>query len=213
MPWDYHAVVPGAETTGSLVTTGTNWLVHTAIGSCAEKLLCSYAAASGDFATHRIRARSDAAGAAGGDGQLNGVVAGNFSASANVNNHANLFALQGYAQPGSKTHNNAAHINCGVYSCIDASGASSGRDWSMWADTHASRKPTGLSCLHRLSHNGTANYDAVFSVYNGGRMPVLFNFEDAAGCLTDAGDAGSTKAGFIAIQTPAGTKRIQLVTA
>jgi hypothetical protein len=65
----------------------------------------------------------------------------------------------------------------------------------------------------RLSHNGTVANDGVMTIYNGSKMPVLINFEDATGCLTETGDAGSTKAGYIAVQTPAGTKYIQLVTA
>jgi len=67
--------------------------------------------------------------------------------------------------------------------------------------------------LVRLSHNGTVANDGAITIYNGGRMPVLFNFEDAAGFLTETGDAGSTKAGYLAVTTPAGTKYIQLMTA
>lgn len=203
---DLSTVVPGTETSGSLVTTKAAWVVVTSVGGCAVKLLCSYSGASGDYATLRMRARADAA-----MGSNNGVVCGNFSASANINNHPNLYGVQGYAQPNAFSQNNAAQINCGVYSCIDAGGVSSGKDWSTWSDTHATRKPTGLSCLHRLSHNGTASYDAAFSVYCGGRMPALFNFEDEAGFLVDSGDAGSTKAGYLFVVTPAGIKKIQLV--
>jgi hypothetical protein len=65
----------------------------------------------------------------------------------------------------------------------------------------------------RMSHNGTVANDGCFTIYNGGRMPALFNFEDAAGFLTETGDAGSTKAGYLAVKTPAGTKYIQLITA
>lgn len=204
-PIDFSAVVPAAVTDGALVTTHSNWLAFSTVGSCGMKLLLAYSATSGDFATLRMRARSDGAG----DG-VNGVSALNGSASAGVNNCANLIGLAGLAQPMAYTNNRADHIDCGLYSCIDASGASSGRDWSTWSDTHATRKPTGLSCLHRLSHNGTVNYDTVFSVYQGGRTPVLFNFEDASGSLSDTSLSLVTQSGAIAVQTPAGTKYLPL---
>jgi len=203
---DFSGVTPGTGTAGIFVTTGATWVDFATAGQAAMKLLCSSSAATGDYATLRMRARADAAGNAS---------AGNFSASAGVNNHGDLRAVEGYAQPNAYTNNNAANVVCGLYGCIDrtAGGTSAGRDWTAWVDTHMAVKASGGSYLMRLSHNGTIANDGAITVYNGGRMPVLFNFEDAAGFLTDAGDAGSTKAGYLAVQTPAGTKYIQLVTA
>jgi hypothetical protein len=203
----FASVVPSTETTGSLITTGATWVSHTAVGACAFKLLCSTSAASGDYATLRIRARSDA-------DTTGGVVAGNFSASANIAEYGNLYAVQGYAQPGANAQTGSDNILCGVYSCTDLTATgSSGRDWSLWVDTHAAAKATAGSYLARLSHNGTVANDGCFTIYNGGRMPVLFNFEDAAGFLTDTGSPGTTAAGYIAVATPAGTKYISLFTA
>jgi hypothetical protein len=196
-------IVPSTETTGSIFTTGTTWLVHTALGSCAMKFLTSYSGASGDYACARFRARADAAG------NCDGV---NASASASINNHGNLCGVYAAGQPTTFTHNSAANIVCGLHSVIDATGASSGRRWSTWIDDHSETKASGGHYLCRISQNGTVAIDGVFTVYNGGRCPVLFNFEDAAGFLTDTGDAGSTKAGYLAVKTPAGTKYIQLVT-
>jgi len=203
---DFSGIIVGTGTAGIFVTTGATWVNFATAGQCAAKLLCSTSATSGDFATLRMRARADAAGNAS---------AGNFSASAGANNYGDLRAVEGYAQPNAYTNNSAANIVCGVYSCIDRTtgGTSSGRDWSTWIDTHMQVKASGGSYLLRLSHNGTVANDGVITVYNGGRMPILFNFEDAAGFLTETGDAGSTKAGYLAVKTPAGTKYIQLVTA
>ena len=195
---------PGTGTAGTMMTTGSTWISYSTAGQCALKLLCANAATSGDFATVRMRARSDAAG---------DTVCGNFSASGGANNHGNLFAVQGYAQPNAYTNSGASNIVCGLYSCIDATAASSGRRWSTWVDTHETTKASASDYLMRLSHNGTIANDGVFTIYNGGRCPVLFNFEDAAGFLTETGDAGSTKAGYLAVTTPAGTKYIQLITA
>jgi hypothetical protein len=201
---DWSDITVGTATTGVFVTTGSTWVNFATAGQKAVKLLCSTSATSGDYATLCIRARADAAGNSS---------AGNFSASAGANNYGDLKAVEGYAQPDAFTNSGAANVVCGLYSCIDATGASSGRRWSTWIDTHETTKAAASDYLLRLSHNGTIANDGAITVYNGGRMPVLFNFEDAAGFLTETGDAGSTKAGYLAVKTPAGTKFIQLVTA
>ena len=172
----------GKLTTGSLLSTGTQWINFPTAGACGIKLLLANSAVTGDFASLRIRARNDAASGTG----INGTAtAGNFSASAGVNNFGNLFAVQGYAQPNAYTNTDASNIVCGVYSCIDMTGSTeAGRAWSMWVDTHTTHKAAAGDYLMRLSHNGTATSDGVFTIYNGGRMPALFNFEDVAGCLS-----------------------------
>ena len=200
---DFSEVKPGTEVNGTLVTTGSNWLAFSTPNARGMKLLLSYTGTSGDFNTLSMRARSNSAYP---------VVCGNFSASAGQNNHGNLSAVQGYAQPNAYTNTDASNIVNGVYSCIDAGGASTGRRWSTWIDDHSTTKASGGHYLCRMSQNGTVEIDGAFTVYTGGRLPFLFNFEDAAVFLTDAGDAGSTKAGYIAVKTPAGTKYIQLVT-
>lgn len=201
---NFASRVPSTETTGSIITTGSTWLSHTAVGGCAVKLLCANAAASGDYATARLRARSDAAGS---------TECVNASASAGAENHGDLYALRGYAQPNAYGNNNGANIVCGVYSCIDAGGVSSGRRWSAWFDDHSTSKASGGHYLVRLSQNGTVAIDGAISVYTGGRLPVLFNIEDAAGFLTDADASLTVQSGAIAIKTPAGTKYLPLYNA
>jgi len=203
---DFTNATVGPETSGSIFSVGSSWLNHRAAGSCGFKLMCSNSSTSGDFATMRLRAGSLVAGSA--------TVCVNASASARANSHGNLYGVQGYAQPNGYTSTGNKYV-CGLYACIDrtAGGTSDGYDWSAWIDTHIAVKSSGSSYLLRLSHNGTIANDGCITVYNGGRMPVLFNFEDAAGFLTETGDAGSTKAGYLAVSTPVGTKYIQLVTA
>jgi hypothetical protein len=202
---DFSAHTVGTGTAGTLMTTGSTWLTHSTAGQCAMKFLCANSATTGDYATLRIRGRSDAAGSTEG---------GNFSASAGANNHGNLCGVYASGQPTTFTHNSAANIVCGMHSVIDATGASSGRRWSTWIDDHSETKAAAGHYLARLSQNGTVAIDGCFTIYNGGRMPALFTFEDATagGFLTDSGDAGSTKAGYLTVVTPAGTKKIQLVT-
>jgi hypothetical protein len=208
---DFSSATPSTETTGSLITTGTTWINHTAIGSCAVKLLCADAAATGDYATLRMRARCDIADGSAG---VNGTVAGNFSASGGINNYKNLFGIQGLAQPNAYTQSGASSIVCGVYSCVDKTATSAGRVWSMWIDDHSTTaKATGGHYLLRMSQNalgGTpVNIDGAITI-QASRLPVFMNIETADGFLTDADATLTVQSGAIAVQTPAGTKYIPL---
>jgi hypothetical protein len=194
---NWAAATPGTETTGSLVTTGSTWVVHTAVGACAVKLLCSSTATSGDYATMRIRGRTDAASSGGTE-------AVNASASSNINNYGDLCAGYFAAQPGAKTNNSASNIITAMHAVVDRTGASSGRTWVAWVDTHQETKSDAGDYLMRLSHNGTVANDGVFTVYNGGRMPVLFNFEDDAGCISASAGSTLTSTRKIAIKDGSG---------
>ena len=90
--------------------------------------------------------------------------------------------------------------------------SSSGRRWSTWSDDHSATKAAGGHYLHRLSQNGSIAIDGCFTIYSGGRLPVLFNFEDAVGggFLTDSTLALSSQAGALKVVTPAGTRYIPL---
>lgn len=197
----FAGATPGAETDGSLISTGSTWVNHTAAGACAVKLLCSNSSTTGDYATLRIRGRSGAAGVTEG---------GNFSASGGINNYGNLCAGYFAAQPDAYTQSGASNIVNAIHGVIDATASSSGRRWVAWFDTHETTKASAGDYLVRLSHNGTIANDGAITVYTGGRMPVLFNFEDAAGFLTDSTLALTTQSGAIAVSTPAGTKYIAL---
>lgn len=197
----------GTATDGTLFSTGSTWITHATAGQCAFKILTSSTATSGDYAAMRVRGRADAVSSGGVEGI-------NSSASANIANYVNLCAGYFAAQTNAFSTNNASSIITAIHAVVDraATYTSSGRTWVAWIDTHQETKSGAGDYLVRLSHNGTVANDGAFTIYNGGRMPVLFNFEDAAGFLTETGDAGSTKAGFLAVQTPVGLKYIQLVT-
>lgn len=192
----------GTGTAGTLITTGTTWVTHATAGQCAVKLLCASTAASGDYATMRIRGRADAVSTGGVEGI-------NVSASANIADYLSLCAGYFAVQPMAINTTAAAGIATAVHAVIDRTGTSSGRTWVMWVDSHQETKSSAGDYLMRLSHNGTVANDGAITVYNGGRMPVLFNFEDAAGFLTDSGSL-SVMAGKLAVTTPAGTKYIPL---
>ena len=180
----FSGVTPGTETSGSLITTAANWIVHTAVGACAFKLLCSSSAASGDYATMRIRGRADAVSTGGVEGI-------NASASANIANYLSLCAGYFAAQPMAINTNSASSIITAVHAVVDRTGTSSGRTWVAWIDTHQESKSGAGDYLMRLSHNGTVANDGVFTVYSGSRLPVLFNFEDDVVPVVTAAVGGS----------------------
>lgn len=194
----------GTTTAGTLLSTGTSWIDHSTAGQCAAKLLCSTSATSGDYATMRLRARADAVSSGGVEGL-------NVSASANIANYTNLCAGYFAAQPNAINSTAAAGIISAIHAVVDRTGTSAGRTWVAWIDTHQTTKSSAGDYLMRLSHNGTVANDGCFTIYNGGRMPVLFNFEDAAGFLNDTATV-SVAGGTLAVKTPAGTKYIALYT-
>jgi hypothetical protein len=212
---DFAGLVPKvAVVTGSIISTGTTWIAHSVAGACGIKLLLENTADTGEFASIRIRARANNTTISGNGGNSVGTTTcADLSASAQDHEYGNLKAVNACAQPNAKNQTvDATNIVCAVYGRIDATGTSVGRRWVAWIDTHAETKAGGGDYLVRLSHNGTVANDGVFTIYNGGRMPVLFNFEDAAGFLTDSDASKSTAAGAIAVETPAGTKYIVLYT-
>jgi hypothetical protein len=203
----------GTALDGTLISTGSTWLVHETANQCAFKLLCASSAITGDYATMRVRARADGAVGAGPIG----VVAGNFAASANIDDYPNLYAIQGYAQPLAKTQANADNIVCALYGCVQRTAASVGRSWCLWVDTHATVKASGGDYLARFSHNGGAiNLDGVASIYPGQGIDTLFNFEcaDTVAPLSECvGTAPAADGIKIAIKTLTGTYYLRAASA
>jgi hypothetical protein len=178
---------PLTEVNGSMFTTISTWVVHTAAGACAGKILASSSATTGDYATWRMRARSDAAVA--NTPNVASVAGVNSSASCSVNDYANLIGVAGLAQPNAFTQANTTNIICGVYSCLDRTGTHAGSAWSMWIDDHSTTSKAGVShYLLRMSQNalgGTpVDIDGAITVQTS-RLPVLFNFEQIQGFLSD----------------------------
>jgi hypothetical protein len=190
------------ETQGSLISTGTTWVVHSVAGAAAGKLLASSSATTGQYATWRVRGRSDAAVAdVYNVASVEGV---NSSASANHNDYANLFGVSGLAQPNAFTNANATNILCGVYSCMDRSGTTAGSAWSMWIDDHSTTaKATASHYLLRMSQNalgGTpVNIDGAITIQTS-RLPQLFNFEQVQGFLSVSDSGSFTKTHKLAVK-------------
>ena len=181
----------GSNTDGTLISTGSTWLIFPTAGQTAVKLLCASSASSGDFATLRTRARADGAG---------NVKSVNASASANVDNYGDMCAVEGYAQPNAKNQAGASNIICGVYSCVDRSGTSAGRSWSLWTDTHETNTASASHYLHRLSNNGVGlTLNGIWTIYAGAGSTYLFNFENANAPVGLGDVTGGTKSHKLAV--------------
>ena len=148
-----------------------------------------------------MRGRSDAAVA---DVYNVASVSGiNSSASANHADYANLFGVQGLAQPNAFTQANATNIICGVYSCMDKTATHAGSAWSMWIDDHSTTAKAASHYLLRMSQNalgGTpVNIDGAITIQTS-RLPVLFNFEQVQGFLSTSGSGTFTKTHKLAVK-------------
>jgi hypothetical protein len=185
-PLNFASVTPGAQTTGSLVTTGTTWVAFATAGACGVKLLLENTADTGEFASLRIRGRANNTTAAGNGGNSVGTTTAiDASASAIDHEYGNLKAINAVAQPNALNQTqDATNIVTALYGRVDRTGTSVGRTWVAWIDTHQTTKSDAGDYLVRLSHNGTVANDGAITIYNGGRMPVLFNFEDLAGFVS-----------------------------
>jgi|WetSurMetagenome_2_1015567.scaffolds.fasta_scaffold13867_4 hypothetical protein len=210
---NFSGLLSGSNTDGSILSTGSTWIDHATAGQCGIKLLLSYSATTGDFASLRIRAKS--LGAVAG-GAVNGTIGGNFSASAGIAEYSNLYAVQGYAQPSSvaegivRANTNTSNIICGVYSCVDNISANAGRSWSLWTDTHETVKATNGHYLHRLSHNGgSINLDGIWSIYAGQGCDYLMNFENTNAPVESGDKTGGGKSYSLAVKINGVIRHIQ----
>ena len=186
---DFSTASPGTETDGSLITSRSTWVAFTTAGACGGKLLLENQSATGEFATWRMRARANMATASGDGGNSIGTTTClDASASAQKNDYGVLKAINAVAQPNAYNQTtDATNIVTALYGRIDATGTSVGRRWVTWIDTHATTKAAASDYLVRLSHNGTVAIDGAITIYGGGRLPVLFNFEDATPGFLDLG--------------------------
>jgi len=207
---DFSALVPGTEISGSLLTTKTSWVAFTTAGACGIKVLLENQSDTGEFASLRIRGRANNTTASGNGGNSVGTTTAiDASASAIAAEYGNLKAVNAVAQPNALAQStDATNIVTALYGRIDATAASVGRRWVAWLDTHATTKAGAGDYMERISHNGTAAIDGVWTIYSGGRLDNLFNFEDVAGFLSVEAGATLTSTHKIAVTIGGATRYI-----
>jgi hypothetical protein len=206
--------VAATAANGTIIGCGGVWTTYGTAGAAGVKLLLSNACATGEFATVRFRARGANTTVSGNGGNSVGTTTCiDASASAVSPEYGNLKAVNACAQPNAAAQTvDATNIVCALYGRIDATAGSVGRRWVSWLDTHATTKAAASDFMERISHNGTIATGGVWTIYSGGRLPALFNFEDdiAGGFLTDTSDSLVTQSGSLKVITPAGMKYIPL---
>lgn len=196
------STVAAAAANGTILSSGGVWTTYTAAGACGVKLLLENTCATGEFATMRLRARAANTTASGNGGNSVGTTTCiDASASANKAEYGVLKAINAVAQPNAYAQTtDATNIVCALYGRIDATAASVGRRWVSWIDTHATTKADASDYMERISHNGTQALDGLWTIYTGGRLPQLFNFEDVAGFLSTSGAGTFTKTHKLAVK-------------
>lgn len=200
---------------GTILSSGGVWTTYTTAGACGVKLLLGNSCATGEFATMRLRARAANVTVSGNGGNSVGTTTCvDASASAVNAEYGNLRAVNAVAQPNAYAQTvDATNVVTALYGRIDATAASVGRRWVSWLDTHATTKADASDYMERISHNGTQALDGCWTIYNGGRLPVLFNFEDVAGFLSESASGTFTKTHKLAVTIAGvGTRYIELGT-
>jgi hypothetical protein len=171
---DFSQMVPSTETDGTLITTRALWPTFATAGQCGIKLLLEDSCATGNFASIRIRARNSVAG-----GVAN-TVAGDFSASAWVNDYKCLVGVSAYAQvPAAYTQSSASNVIAGLHAAItDYAGATSnGSRWALWVDDYSAVKATNHYLIHAAKSTGIT-IDGVLAV-NGDKFTYGIDFNAA----------------------------------
>ena len=199
-PMDFAGLVPGTETSGSILSTGSTWVAFATPGACGIKLLLSNTAATGNFASLRIRARSDIATPTWNQN----TIAADLSASAGIIDYGELIGLSSYAQDNGYAQTRGDHWTTAIKACTICTAASAGTRFGLVVSDYSTTKAATKHYLARFDKpSGACGIDGIFSMGNCDQFTYLFNFEVSGGYLTDT----DTK---LQVMTPAGAKYIAL---
>ena len=197
---DLSTFVPGNGTAGDIMSTGTTWVPFATPGACGIKLLLSNIAATGNFASLRIRARSDIATPTWNQNTL----ALDLAASAGIIDYGELVGLSSYAQDNGYAQTRVDHWATAIKACMLCTAASTGSRFALVVSDYSSTKAATKHYLARFDKpSGACAIDGVFAMGNCDQFSYLFKFEVAGGYLTDT----STR---LQVMTPAGAKYIAL---
>ena len=201
--------VTAATYTDALLVV-TAWQTFATAGAAAVKLLAANISATGNFATLRVRARSDKAVPTWNQNTL----AGDFEASGGVADYGELVGVCSYTNDNGYAQTRASHWATAGKFVTNCSGASVGSRYALVVSDYSSTLASGAG--HYLARfdkpSGAQAITGVFKMGNCDQFSYLFNFEVAGGYLTDSDSGKDTDAGSLAVYTPAGAKWIKLFT-
>lgn len=197
---DLSTFEPQGGTAGDIISTGTTWVSFTAAGACGIKLLLSNKSATGNFATIRLRARSDVATPTWNQN----TIACDLSASAGIANYGELLGLSSYAQDNGYAQARGDHWSTAIKACMLCTGSSAGTRFALVVSDYSTTKAATKHYLARFDKpTGACAIDGVFAMGNCDQFTYLFRFEVSGGYLTDT----DTR---LQVLTPAGAKYIAL---
>jgi hypothetical protein len=169
-------------------------------GGAVLKALFANLSPTGNFASVRVRARSDVATPTWNQN----TIAMDLSASANIAEYGELLGLSSYAQDNGFAQTRIDHWSTAIKACMLCTGASAGSRFALVVSDYSTTKATTKHYLAYLNKPaGACAIDGVFAIGNCDQFSYLFNFEVAGGLL----DASSA---HIHVMTPAGAKQINL---
>ena len=199
--WSAFAPVAGGSVNGSMIDFGGAWIPFTTAGAAAIKMLCDNKAATGNFATARLRARSSVATPTWNSN----TIALDAESSAHIADYGELLAGSFYTNDNGYAQTRATHWATAAKFVTNCSGASVGSRYALVVSDYSSTLASG-------SHHALARFDkpsgaqAITSVFvfgNCDQFTYLFNFEVASGYMSSS----DTR---VKVKTVAGDKYIHL---
>ena len=131
------AVADATYTDATLVASA--WQSFATAGAAAIKLLCANTSATGNFASLRIRARSDVATPTWNQN----TIAGDFEASAKIADYGELLGGSFYTNDNGYAQTRATHWSTALKACTNCSGASVGSRYALVVSDYSSTLASG----------------------------------------------------------------------
>jgi hypothetical protein len=200
MPVGFH--YKAVDTTAKVMSIGesSNWVAVSTVGGCGFKFMLSNTATTGNFATMRLRARSDVATST----QNTNTSAIDTSASAFIADYGDLIASTNYVQDNGYNQARANHFAVALRACTLCTGTSTGYRYALWVSDYSATNKATTQYLARFGkEQGALVIDGVFHMTDCAHMTYLFKFDESGGYLTDT----DTR---LQVMTPAGAKYIAL---
>ena len=210
--WSAFSPPSGGSANGTMISSGGVWTSFTGTsGVAAVKFLCENAAATGGFATLRVRARSAVATPVWNQYTM----AIDAAASAVIADYGELYGGSFFAQDNGYAQSRPSHWSVGLKAAIGCTGTSSGLRMALLVTSTSTSKSSLQDYLIRCEKSSGGigfTIDGVFDFCNCGDFTYWANFETVGGYLDDTETTHSSMHGSIRVHTPGGVKYIRLCT-
>jgi len=190
------------------MSTRTTWVPFSTAGACGIKLMLANTSATGNFASLRIRARSDVAVPTWNQC----TIAADLSASANIANFGELYGLTAFAQDNGYNQARGTHFSVGIKACIQCTGTSAGARYALILQDDSTTKATNNHYMIFIERAPTAvAMDGVFLISRPNLFDYFGVFNDVGGFVSDSDTSQVAIKGSLKVKTPAGDRYINLM--